>query len=182
MLGETGKLEKVIERKLEFLVDSINLNEVLSAIKKQHPYETPVYTVTKQGRDSDNFGLGLIGELENEMSIEELAREVKVRLQAPFVKLWLAKKSRTTQVSKVAICGGSGSSLLGKTYGRADIFISADFSYHTVLESQIPLIDAGHFYTEFPVMAYLNEKLSCFDLQVIEFPRDQHEINNQIII
>jgi dinuclear metal center YbgI/SA1388 family protein len=181
-VGEKGKLEKVIERKLEFLVDSFKLEDVLSAIKAYHPYETPVYTVTHQERDSDNYGLGLIGELDKPLTIEVLAKDVKDSLDAPFVRLWLAGKNKDSLVKKIAVCGGSGTSLLAKTYGKADLYISADFSYHTLLDSQIPLIDAGHFHTEIPVMENLKRALSCFDLNIVEFPREQHEINNLKII
>jgi dinuclear metal center YbgI/SA1388 family protein len=181
-LGEKGKLRKITERKLEFFVDSFNLSSVIATIKKFHPYETPVYSIVPQKRMSDNYGLGLIGEIKQEISIAELALEVKNKLEAPYVKLWLAQKSRSTQVKKIAICGGSGSSLIRNTYGRADIFISADFTYHTFLESRIPLIDAGHFYTEYPVLEQLKNVLICKELEIIEFPRTQHEINQQIIL
>jgi dinuclear metal center YbgI/SA1388 family protein len=181
-LGEQQKLEKVIERKLEFLVDSFNLENVLDAVRIHHPYETPVYTVTQQKRDNDNYGLGYIGELVKEIELKKLAEMVKDNLKAPFVKLWLAGKVPDTPVKKVAICGGSGSSLLGNVYGNADVFVSADFTYHTVLESRLPLIDAGHYYTEFPVLSMLETELSCFDVVITTFPFDQHEIKDQIII
>ncbi len=181
-IGSHNTLEKVIERKLEFMVESFNLKGVLEAIKVYHPYETPVYTVTQQNRNSDNFGLGIIGELDAETDLRQLAEDVKTVLKAPFVKLWLAGKCNVVRVKRVAVCGGSGSSLLGKVYGRADVFVSADFTYHTVLDSRIPLIDAGHFYTEHPVLEILEKEISCFDIEIVTFPFDQHDIKDQIII
>ncbi|MHA1876613.1 MAG: Nif3-like dinuclear metal center hexameric protein, partial [Promethearchaeota archaeon] len=78
--------------------------------------------------------------------------------------------------------GGSGTSLLSQVYGRADVYVSADFTYHTILDSRIPLIDAGHFYTENPVLQNLREMLSEFNLEIIELKPDEHEIKDQIII
>ena len=182
ILGSKDKLEKVVERKLEFFVDSFKLNKVIEAMKKAHPYETPAYAVYPQEKQSENFGLGLIGDLKNEITLEDFAAAVKKNLQAPIIKLWKAGKSAKAKVKKIAICGGSGTSLIPKVYGRADVFVSADFTYHTVLDSRIPLIDAGHFYTENPVLKNLREMLSEFDLEIIELKADEHEIKNQIII
>jgi len=182
ILGTKDKLEKVVERKLEFFVDSFKLSKVIEAIKKAHPYETPAYAVYPQEKQSENFGLGLIGELKNEITLEDFAKVIKKNLNAPFVKLWKAGKSAKTKIKKIAVCGGSGTSLISKVYGRADVFVSADFTYHTVLDSHIPLIDAGHFYTENPVLENLREMLSEFDLEIIELKANEHEIKDQIII
>jgi len=180
-IGETGKLEKVYERKLEFFVDSFNLQKVLIAMKADHPYETPAYAVYPQEKRSENFGLGLIGELKNELSIQDFANRVKENLNCPFIKLWLADKTQHDFVKKIAICGGSGSSLLSIVYGRADIFVSSGFDYHTLLDSKIPLIDAGHFYTEYPVLKNLGKMLSGFEVEIIELKVDEHEIQKEVI-
>ncbi len=181
-IGETGKLEKVSERKLEFFVDSFNLDKVISAMKQAHPYETPVYAVYPQEKQSENFGLGLIGDLNKELTIEEFSKFVKKKLKAEFVKLWLADKNLNSVIKKIAICGGSGNSLLYKVYGRADIFVSSGFDYHTLLDSKIPLIDAGHFYTEYPVLKNIRKMLSDFKVEIIELKVDEHEIQKETII
>ncbi|MCK5050145.1 MAG: Nif3-like dinuclear metal center hexameric protein [Candidatus Cloacimonetes bacterium] len=182
VLGTKDKLEKVVERKLEFFVDSFKLPKVIEEMEKAHPYETPAYAVYPQEKQNENFGLGLIGELKQEMTLEDFAKTVKKNLQAPFVKLWRAGKPAKSKVKRIAVCGGSGTSLLSKVYGRADVFVSADFTYHTVLESRIPLIDAGHFYTENPVLKNLREMLAKFDLEIIKLEAVEHEIKDQIII
>ena len=182
ILGKQDKLEKVVERKLEFFVDSFNLQKVITVMKKTHPYETPAYAVYPQERQSDNYGLGLIGELSKAVTLKDFAEIVKKNLNAPFVKLWLADKKQGTIISKVAICGGSGSSLLPQVYGRADVFVSSGFDYHTMLDSKIPLIDAGHFYTENPVLENLRNMLSGFDVEIMELKINEHEIKNEMII
>jgi len=177
ILGTQDKLEKIVERKLEFFVDSFNLNKVLEAMKKAHPYETPAYAVYPQAKPNENFGLGMLGELAQEMSLQDFALFAKKQLKAPFVKLWTAGKNKTLPIKKVAICGGSGSSLISRVYGKADVFVSGDFTYHTILDSRIPLIDAGHFYTENPVLQNLREMLKEFDLEMVELTPKQHEIS-----
>ncbi|MBC8415865.1 MAG: Nif3-like dinuclear metal center hexameric protein [Candidatus Cloacimonetes bacterium] len=182
ILGEQDKLEKVVERKLEFFVDSFYLQKVISIMKKVHPYETPAYAVYPQERQSENYGLGLIGNLKNKLTLRNFAEIVKKNLNASFVKLWPADKNQKSLIQKVAICGGNGSSLLSQVYGRADVFVSSGFNYHTLLDSKIPLIDAGHFYTEYPVLENLRNMLSDFDVEIMELKADEHEIRKELII
>lgn len=181
-LGEVGKLHKTVERKLEFFVESFHLNPVIKAIKKAHPYETPVYAVYKQQRQSDNFGLGLIGNLSQPISLEALAAEVKEKLGCKYVKLWLAGQESAGKVEKIAVCGGSGSSLLAAVQNRAQVFISADFTYHTMLDSPMPLIDAGHFYTEYPVLEKFENILQQFSLKIEHLLPQEHEIKNEVVV
>lgn len=68
----------------------------------------------------------------------------------------------------VAICGGSGSSLITTAWQEnADVFVTGDIKYHDALDAQalgIALVDAGHFATEkimiSRVARYLKSKLS----------------------
>ncbi len=46
-LGKKGELEKVIEWKVELVLEKKNLEAVVNALKKAHPYETPAFTVTE---------------------------------------------------------------------------------------------------------------------------------------
>ncbi|MBW6515543.1 MAG: Nif3-like dinuclear metal center hexameric protein [Candidatus Cloacimonetes bacterium] len=165
-LGTYNKLEKLEETKLEFFVAKPLLDRVLNAIHTAHPYETPAYAIYPQQQSSLNYGLGIIGELANPLSLKELVILVKEKLVAPFVKLWLANESPDKEVSKIAVCGGSGSSLIEKAANIADVYISADFTYHKILESKIPLIDAGHFYTEYPILNVLKELLQPLNLDI----------------
>ena len=54
-------------------------------------------------------------------------------------------------ISRVAVCGGSGSSLLKEAIrSKADIFVSADFKYHQFFDSdnKIIIADIGHYESE----------------------------------
>ncbi len=46
-LGQTGKLEKVSELKVEIVFEDSILDQVIYVLKKHHPYETPAYFITK---------------------------------------------------------------------------------------------------------------------------------------
>lgn len=46
-IGRIGELEKVKEYKVEMICEDTVIKEVIRAMKKSHPYETPAYDVTK---------------------------------------------------------------------------------------------------------------------------------------
>ncbi|MCD4652144.1 MAG: Nif3-like dinuclear metal center hexameric protein, partial [Candidatus Cloacimonetes bacterium] len=173
-VGSINKLEKVHEIKLEFFADSTNLDKVIETVIATHPYETPVYAVYPLKQKSR--GMGYIGQLPQAMSLKKLAQYTKQQLGAPFVKLWLSDKSLETIVKSVAVCGGSGSSFINQAKS-AEVYISGDFTYHAILESPLPLIDAGHFYTEQPVLAVLKKILSPKSSEIALYTREEHEIS-----
>ncbi|WP_432734756.1 Nif3-like dinuclear metal center hexameric protein [Maridesulfovibrio sp. FT414] len=57
------------------------------------------------------------------------------------------------KVSRVAICPGSGSSLMDKAFaGGADVFITGDVKYHPAQETVGTVLDVGHFSLEEEMM------------------------------
>ena len=55
------------------------------------------------------------------------------------------------QISKVAVCGGSGSFLIPSAIKeKADVFITSDLKYHEFFDAdgQLVLMDIGHFESE----------------------------------
>ncbi len=47
-IGEIGKLEQVIEYKVEMICAAECLDQVIAALKTNHPYEEPAYSVIQQ--------------------------------------------------------------------------------------------------------------------------------------
>ncbi len=91
------------------------------------------------------------------MSGEELAQLVKDKLGC---HLRLADAGRP--ITKIAICGGSASSLVYEAIGKVDAFITGDLSHHVFIDaadSSMTVIAAGHFETEMPSMKPFTEKL-----------------------
>ena len=73
------------------------------------------------------------------------------------------------KVSKVAVCGGSGSFLLGEAIRqKADVFVTADFKYHQFFdgENKVLIADIGHYeseqFTKELLRDLLMEKFSIF--------------------
>ena len=106
-------------------------------------------SVSQHFSDSETqVGSGMIGYLENEMSESDFLKMIKGKLNVGAIR---HTELLNKPIKKVAICGGSGSFLIGdaKRCG-ADAYITADLKYHDFFETdnEILIVDAGHFETE----------------------------------
>ena len=158
-VGVKGKIERVEEVKIEVLVNSFDLKKVIVEMKKVHPYEEVAYDVYPLENENVNYGMGVIGELSNELSQKEFLYHVSKSLGTKNLRFTQGSKSK---IKKVAVCGGSGSDLLDAAkQSSADAFVTADIKYHTFqdAENEILLIDAGHYETEISVLDELKNRI-----------------------
>lgn len=157
--GVKGKLEKVDEVKIEVLVNSFDVSKVVSAMKQTHPYEEVAYDVYPLVNENVNYGMGVIGVLENELSEKQFLNLVSKSLK---IKNFRFTKGLNSKIKKIAVCGGSGSDLLDAAIkSEADAFVTADVKYHTFqdAENKILLIDAGHYETEIHALEEIKKRL-----------------------
>jgi len=159
-VGTVGKPQQEPESRLELLVSKERLSGAVAALKGAHPYEEPafdLYPVLNQGATR---GLGRIGVLAEATTAGAFALQVKEVLAASGVRL-VGEAGR--RVTKVALCGGSGASLLHEAARKgADLLVTADVKYHEAREAEalgIAVLDAGHFATELPMVRGLADAL-----------------------
>lgn len=162
-LGEIGKLEKAEEFRIETIVPERAAAKVIKAMLKAHPYEEVAYDLYSLKNEGQAAGLGRVGRLPEAITLAELVERVKSGLGLSYVRVGGNPESR---VEKVALCGGSGASLLHKAaFKGANVLLTGDIKYHEALDilaQGMSFIDAGHNGTErliVPVLArYLREK------------------------
>lgn len=159
-IGRPGEFEETEELRLETIVPAPRLNKVLARMLKAHPYEEVAYDLVPLANSRADVGLGRIGRLATPLSLEAFAARVRERLQLPALRL-CGESQRL--ISKVAVCGGSGASLLGEAIRQgADCLVTGDVKYHDAQRARaegIALIDAGHFGTERFMVAELAKRL-----------------------
>ncbi|MBC7087171.1 MAG: Nif3-like dinuclear metal center hexameric protein [Tissierellales bacterium] len=158
-IGELNKIEQVEEVKVEAIATKDILDNVITEIKKAHPYEEVALDVFKLENYNFQFGYGRVGNIE-QMQLREFIELIKIKLDTDKLLVYSIKDDEFP-ISKVAVCGGSGSDFitLAKKNG-ADLYITSDIKYHDAQlanELDLILIDAGHFFTEIPVMYKLKE-------------------------
>jgi dinuclear metal center YbgI/SA1388 family protein len=159
-IGASGAMEKVDEMRLETILPATRRAGVLSALIKAHPYEEVAYDLYPLDLDGKKVGLGLLINSDQSFSLEKLVQLCRKNLTACNPRGIGFGKS---EFRKIALCGGSGGSLIEHAAGRgAEILISGDFRYHDLKQAEelgLALIDAGHAATEIPAVQFLCQSL-----------------------
>ena len=178
-VGEPGKFHKEEETKIETIAPSFKINDVIKSMIAAHPYEEVAYDIYELQNKNQDVGSGVIGELE--MAEEETAflNRLKTDLKTDCIRY---TNLQGKKITKVAICGGSGSFLLDDAIAAgADIFITGDFKYHQFFDAdnKIVIADVGHYeseqHTNELIYEILNEKIPNFAIRLTE--RNTNPVN-----
>src|SRR5262249_10083892 len=122
--GKAGRLEKTDEIRLEMILPSWRLHEVVAAMRKAPPYEEGAYDAYDLSNPVESSGLGVIGDLAHAMSLSKFLAHVQRALRVARVRY---SGTLRTPVRRVAACGGSGSGLMETAIRLgADAFVTAD--------------------------------------------------------
>lgn len=171
-VGQKGELHTEPESRIEVVYEAYQESDVIKALISAHPYEEVAYdcyTITNKGGKA---GLGIVGELANEVSFEEFALRLKEILKIPSIR---HSKELGKPIKKVALCGGAGSSFIRNAIcSNADVYLTGDLKYHDFqsAEDKLILIDGGHYETEqFAkeiIHSIISEKFTNFALFISE--------------
>src|SRR5690606_25979952 len=97
---------------------------------------------------NQEVGSGMIGELPAPEEPLDFLQRLKSSMDLKIIR---HTRLIDQPVSRVAVCGGSGSFLLSEARkAGAHIFVSADFKYHEFFDAEDALIiaDIGHYESE----------------------------------
>ena len=169
-VGEIGKQHQENEVRIETIYPQHTESQLLKALFNAHPYEEVAYDLIPLSNTHNRIGAGLIGELPKETNEMDFLKRLKTVMKADSLRY---TGLRDKKVKKIAICGGSGSFLLGDAIkSGADVFVTADFKYHQFFdaENRIIIADIGHYESEqFTVELFyeiLKKKFSTFALLI----------------
>ena len=158
-VGEVGIRHTESEIRIECIVPDYRVQRVLEAVRKEHPYEEMAYDVWPVELPDYLSGAGVVGEIEP-CDAEVFLKRLKNTLQLPVLR---HSPIVRPVVHRVALCGGSGTEFIQDAlYNEADVFISADFKYHTFFDAQerLTLADIGHYESEKFVMEWFYEVIT----------------------
>jgi len=160
-IGAPGEISQVDEIRMETLVEKKDIPALVSDLKKAHPYETMAYDIYPLASLQTVQGLGRVGELEKQSRLDEFARKIGDKLGLSSIKI-AGRPDRP--VKKVALCAGSGSSMIKPfIMSKADVYVSGDLGHHDALEiveRNLGLVDIGHFSSEICVVDSLVERIN----------------------
>jgi len=105
-------------------------------------------SILQPANATSDVGLGMVGELSAALSVGDFLQLVKKTFGNSLIKYANICKS---SVYKIAVCGGSGSSLVNSAVQvGADAFITGDMKYHELqaASERIVAVDIGHYESE----------------------------------
>jgi dinuclear metal center YbgI/SA1388 family protein len=159
-IGAVGNLAHVSEERLELLIERANLPRAVKALLAAHPYQEPAFDLYPLLNEGEKSGLGRVGRLPMSLPLAEYADKLKVILSAPSLRY---VGNPAAKISKVALCSGSGASLLHEAVrAGADLLVTGDVKYHEARDAEdlgLCLIDAGHFSTEIIMVEEITARL-----------------------
>lgn len=168
-VGAKGEMHSEDETKIEVLCPNYSTHAVLAAMKQAHPYEMPAYDIIHLANTHETVGSGMIGTLPQAVPLADFLAHIKQQFGCAGIRY---SGSTEKLISKVAVCGGSGSFLISDAISqRADIFLTGDVKYHDffLAENKIVVADIGHYeseqYTKEIFYEIINKKFPTFALQ-----------------
>jgi dinuclear metal center YbgI/SA1388 family protein len=153
-IGAVGTVEQVAEYRVEVIAPSRLRAPILAALRAAHPYEEPAFDIIALAPIPGDVGLGRIGTLPSPEPLSAFVSRVCSALPATS---WGVRASGQSEamVSRVAVCGGAGDSLLGAVDAAGvQAYVTADLRHHPADEhrraSEVALVDVAHWASEFP--------------------------------
>ena len=147
-VGEKGEFHHENETRIEVVFPNEITSKVVANLLKNHPYEEVAYDLFPIKNSFSKVGDGMIGELPSPEKTEDFLIRIKKTFHCGTIR---HTKILKDTVSKIAVCGGSGSFLIQDAiHSGADVFITADVKYHEFFsaENKIVLADIGHYESE----------------------------------
>jgi dinuclear metal center YbgI/SA1388 family protein len=165
-IGKSGTIHTENESFISVIFEKHLQSKVLKALFETHPYEEVAYDIVTTDNEHQHIGMGIVGELTNEMSEKDFFVFLKKQFNLQSIR---HSKLSGSPIKKVAVLGGSGAfAIEAAKQSEADIYISSDFKYHEFYkaENKIILADIGHYeseqFTKNLLADYLTKKIRNF--------------------
>ena len=151
-VGET--VIKAVKAGITVYAAHTNADKVIAGVSGAMAAKLGLKNVTILDDEGDGTGLGVVGDLPEALDAEAAIALVKERFG---LKMMRASKPIQGKISRVALCGGSGSSLIGAARkSGAQLYLTGDISYHNFFtQEDFMIMDIGHYESEIEIVDIL---------------------------
>ena len=154
---------KAIKNGIAIYAAHTNADKVIAGVSGAMAAKLGLCDVRILDEDGEGTGLGVVGDLPQPLTADEAVALVKEKFGLKMLK---ASRPSDGLISRVAMCGGSGGSLIGAARrSGAQLYISGDISYHNFFTPEgFMIMDIGHYESEIEIVNIL------FSLIMKKFP------------
>ena len=145
---------KAIRAGISIYAAHTSADKVIAGVSGAMAARLGLVNVSILDEDGEDTGLGVVGDLPEPVTAEQAVTLVKDRFSLKALK---ASRPLDGMISRVAMCGGSGGSLIGAARkAGAQLYISGDISYHNFFtEDGFMIMDIGHYESEIEIVDIL---------------------------
>ena len=145
---------KAIKNGIAIYAAHTNADKVIAGVSGAMAAKLGLADVRILSEDGEGTGLGVVGDLPQPLTADEAVALVKEKFGLKMLK---ASRPSDGLISRVAMCGGSGSSLIGAARrSGAQLYISGDISYHNFFAPEgFMIMDIGHYESEIEIVNIL---------------------------
>jgi dinuclear metal center YbgI/SA1388 family protein len=158
--GQQDIRENADEDMLSVIFESFKQGQIVGAMKDAHPYEEVAHQIYSLDNKNQHVGLGMYGDLEEEMDEKDFLGFVKEKFGLEVIK---HSAFNNKKIKRVGVLGGSGASGIRSAVSKkCDAYLTGDLKYHDyfLAESKMLICDIGHYESEQFVSQQLFEILS----------------------
>ena len=145
---------KAIKNGISIYAAHTNADKVVAGVSGAMAAKLGLVDVQILDEDGEGTGLGVVGNLSQPLAVESVMSLVKDRFSLKVLK---SSKPLDGMITRVAMCGGSGGSLIGAARkSGAQLYISGDISYHNFFTPEgFMIMDIGHYESEIEIVNIL---------------------------
>ena len=162
---------KAIKAGIAIYAAHTNADKVLEGVSGAMAARLGLVDVEVLDLDGEGTGLGAVGNFPEPMTADQAIALVKEKFALKSMK---ASKPVEGMISRVAMCGGSGGSLIGAARkAGAQLYISGDISYHNFFTPEdFMIMDIGHYESEIEIVeilfSLLRKKFPTFAVRITQ--------------
>ena len=133
------------------------------AAERMQLQQAEVLQVTTSTVAGEVLGIGKVGDLSDEMTLEACVELTKKAFEVGEVKVYGYEAYKEKMVKRIAICPGSGKSVVEDAIqAGAEVLITGDIDHHEGIDAAargMTVIDAGHYGIEKIFVPYIKDYL-----------------------
>jgi dinuclear metal center YbgI/SA1388 family protein len=160
-VGESGRLERAEELRIETVVPIGKIDVVIRALRGSHPYEVPAFDLQTLAAPPEGLGLGRIGAFAMPVARAELIERVKRELELSHV---LVAGPTEGDATRAAVCAGACGNLLDDALSqKADVYVTGEMRHHDALKAAragMTVVCTLHSNSERAVLKRLQRRLA----------------------
>ena len=160
-VGESGRLERAEELRIETVVPLAKVEAVIRALRTAHPYEEPAFDLNQLAAPPEGLGQGRLGVFDAPVDRRELFDRIKRGLAVDHL---LVAGPLEGRVARAAVCAGACGDLLSDAIAqRAELYLTGELRHHDALRAAaagLTVVCVLHSHSERAILRRLQSRLA----------------------